>query len=235
MSTVTAPGVVRPDITAASASASASASAAGASTGRAGARLADPAEQQDRFLKLLVTQLKNQDPMNPMDNAQMTSQIAQINTVTGIQQLNETVKGITAQFAAMQLVQGAQLVGREVLLQGDALTVDEAGAQGSFDLAADASNVRIEALSAGGRVVASRELGALGAGRHDAAFALASLGAAGSGTLRLRVVATRGSEPVAATTYSRDKVTAASAKDGALQLQLASGRSATVADIQSVL
>ncbi|MBX9833033.1 MAG: flagellar hook assembly protein FlgD, partial [Burkholderiaceae bacterium] len=46
---------------------------------------------QDRFLKLLVAQLNNQDPMNPLDNAQMTSQIAQINTVTGIQQLNETV------------------------------------------------------------------------------------------------------------------------------------------------
>ena len=44
----------------------------------------DPANAQDRFLKLLVAQLNNQDPMNPMDNAQMTSQIAQINTVTGI-------------------------------------------------------------------------------------------------------------------------------------------------------
>ena len=48
----------------------------------------DSAAAQDRFLKLLVAQLNNQDPMTPMDNAQMTSQIAQINTVTGIQQLN---------------------------------------------------------------------------------------------------------------------------------------------------
>lgn len=45
----------------------------------------DPAAAQDRFLKLLVAQMNNQDPMNPLDNAQMTSQIAQINTVTGIQ------------------------------------------------------------------------------------------------------------------------------------------------------
>ncbi|MBO1925937.1 hypothetical protein J4711_15015 [Staphylococcus epidermidis] len=45
----------------------------------------DPNEAQDRFLKLLVAQLNNQDPMNPMDNAEMTSQMAQINTVTGIQ------------------------------------------------------------------------------------------------------------------------------------------------------
>jgi flagellar basal-body rod modification protein FlgD len=41
-----------------------------------------PEAQADRFLKLLVAQLQNQDPMNPMDNAQMTSQMAQINTVS---------------------------------------------------------------------------------------------------------------------------------------------------------
>ena len=43
---------------------------------------------QDRFLKLLVTQMKNQDPLNPMDNAQVTSQLAQISTVSGIDKLN---------------------------------------------------------------------------------------------------------------------------------------------------
>ena len=52
----------------------------------------DPNAAQDRFLKLLVAQLNNQDPMNPLDNAQMTSQMAQINTVTGIQQLNQTMQ-----------------------------------------------------------------------------------------------------------------------------------------------
>ena len=54
------------------------------------------ASQQDRFMKLLVAQLNNQDPMNPMDNAQMTSQIAQINTVSGIQQVNDTLTNMAA-------------------------------------------------------------------------------------------------------------------------------------------
>jgi Flagellar hook capping protein len=70
----------------------------------------DPAAAQDRFLKLLVAQLNNQDPMNPMDNAQMTSQIAQINTVTGIQQLNDTVAGLVNQFSAQQMLQGSAMV-----------------------------------------------------------------------------------------------------------------------------
>ncbi len=47
-------------------------------------------KNQDRFLKLLVSQLKNQDPLNPLDNAQVTTQLAQISTVTGLEQLNAT-------------------------------------------------------------------------------------------------------------------------------------------------
>ena len=67
----------------------------------------DPAAAQDRFLKLLVAQLNNQDPMNPLDNAQMTSQIAQINTVTGISQLNDTMKAMASQASAMQMMQAS--------------------------------------------------------------------------------------------------------------------------------
>src|SRR6185295_9765523 len=63
---------------------------------------ADATMTSDRFLKLLVAQMKNQDPLNPMDNAQVTSQMAQINTVTGIDKLNSTVAGLSAQFMQMQ-------------------------------------------------------------------------------------------------------------------------------------
>ena len=63
-------------------------------TAAAGARRHDDAApttnagSEDRFLKLLVAQMQNQDPLNPMDNAQVTSQMAQINTVSGIEKLN---------------------------------------------------------------------------------------------------------------------------------------------------
>jgi flagellar basal-body rod modification protein FlgD len=64
--------------------------------------LTSAADQQDRFMKLLVAQMQNQDPLNPMDNAQMTTQIAQINTVAGIEKLNTTVQGMASEFAAMR-------------------------------------------------------------------------------------------------------------------------------------
>ena len=82
----------------------------------------------DRFLKLLVAQMQNQDPLNPMDNAQVTSQMAQINTVTGIEKLNTTVQGLNGQFVQLQALQGASLVGRDVIVAGNRCSVDRRAA-----------------------------------------------------------------------------------------------------------
>ncbi|MDQ6680312.1 MAG: flagellar hook assembly protein FlgD, partial [Pseudomonadota bacterium] len=81
---------------------SAAAAAPGASLA---ANSSDATVTADRFLKLLVAQMKNQDPLSPMDNAQVTSQMAQINTVSGIDKLNKTVEGLSSQFAQLQAVQ----------------------------------------------------------------------------------------------------------------------------------
>src|SRR5437870_11144228 len=98
-----------------------------ASSGSSGA---DAPGSSDRFLKLLVAQMKNQDPLNPMDNAQVTSQMAQINTVTGIDKLNTTVAGLSSQFMQMQAMQGASLVGHDVIVAGNKLDIDAATAIG---------------------------------------------------------------------------------------------------------
>src|SRR3954466_7581480 len=92
----------------------------------------DPAASSDRFLKLLVAQMQNQDPLNPMDNAQVTSQMAQINTVSGIDKLNTTVQGLQSQFVQMQALQGATLVGHDVVVAGNKLDFsDGAGGVGA--------------------------------------------------------------------------------------------------------
>ena len=128
---------------------------------------ANDAGSSDRFLKLLVTQMQNQDPLNPMDNAQITSQMAQISTVDGIAKLNSTVNGLNRQFVQLQALQGASLVGRVVTVPGDEITVYEGTAVGSFDLSGAADRVDVEILSAGGRVVDTVKLGAQTGGRHD--------------------------------------------------------------------
>src|SRR3954469_4587875 len=94
----------------------------------------------DRFLKLLVAQMQNQDPLNPMDNAQVTSQMAQINTVTGIEKLNTTMQGLSGQFVQMQALQGASLVGRDVIVPGNKIDMQDGVGQGGFELTSAADN-----------------------------------------------------------------------------------------------
>lgn len=190
---------------------------------------------QDRFLKLLVAQLNNQDPMNPLDNAQMTSQIAQINTVTGIQQLNETVKGLMTQFSAQQLMQAGSMVGRQVLVEGNTMAVDEATqkASGAFDLAGSAASVTVQVLDPTGKQVGAIEMGSLPAGRYNFAWDAAQY--EGDAKLRFKVVANNAQAVVDATPLAIDKVSAVSMDGGRLQFQLGRGGMATQDGIKAIL
>jgi flagellar basal-body rod modification protein FlgD len=116
---------------------------------------------EDRFLKLLIAQMKNQDPLNPLDNAQVTSQLAQINTVSGISQLNASMVSMLAQFQGAQAI---SLPGRQVLIDGNNMTLAKVGdslsAKGGFDLSQDADRVTIDIKDDKGAIVKQIELGA---------------------------------------------------------------------------
>ena len=130
-----------------------------------GSAKADDTASADRFLKMLVTQLQNQDPLNPMDNAQITSQMAQINAVTGLEKVNTSIQSLSTQFAQMQLLQGASLVGREVSLEGDLLGFKNGKGRGAIELAGPASAVKVEVLNQNGTVVDTLALGSSESGR----------------------------------------------------------------------
>ena len=121
---------------------------------------------QDRFLKLLVTQLKNQDPLNPMDNAQMTSQMAQISTVEGIDKLNATLKMILEGSNENQAMQAAAMVGHGVLVPGSGLALSGGMAIGGIELAEPADRVTVTIKDASGIAVRTLELGGSPARRH---------------------------------------------------------------------
>jgi len=117
-------------------------------------------EAADRFLTLLVAQLQNQDPLNPMDNAQVTTQLAQISTVSGINQLNDSVAALGASMAVTQALQAASLVGHDVVVGGNDLTlVDGAASGGGLELSADADQVSVTITNAAGNVVRTIDLG----------------------------------------------------------------------------
>jgi flagellar basal-body rod modification protein FlgD len=123
---------------------------------------ADPtsaASQQDTFLKLLVTQMQNQDPLNPMDNSQMTSQIAQLNTVQGINKLNTTVAALQAQMQASQNLQSTSFIGRTVLAPGSNISLTNGTAQMGVDLAGVSDSTMIQVKDTGGFVVRTFGIG----------------------------------------------------------------------------
>ena len=194
----------------------------------------DPAAAQDRFLKLLVAQLNNQDPMNPLDNAQMTSQIAQINTVTGIQQLNQTMQSMAAQFNSLQVMQGTSLVGRNVMSEGSTLSVADKTGKGGFELASPATNVKVEVLNASGQVIDTMDLGAKAAGRHTFDWDGSQYSGSTDG-LKFRVSAVNGSTKLDSTPLALSKVTAAGAEDGQLVLTLANGQTINYSQIKALV
>ena len=121
---------------------------------------------EDRFLKLLMAQMKNQDPLNPMDNAQLTSQMAQISTVSGLEKLNVTTASLGSQFSQLQATQAAALVGHDVAVEGKSLRISNGQGDGGFELASDADKVVVSIQDASGNEVGKVSLEKLEAGRH---------------------------------------------------------------------
>jgi flagellar basal-body rod modification protein FlgD len=157
-------------------------------------------DAQDRFLKLLTTQLKNQDPLNPMDNAQMTSQLAQISTVDGIEKLNATLQKLVASSLDGEALQAAGLVGHQVMVAGSGLQLGDTGAIGGLQLDAAADQVSVIIKDLNGLVMRTLNLGDLDAGMHNFNWdGTTDAGAqAVNGNYGIEVAAKRGSEKVAA-------------------------------------
>lgn len=115
---------------------------------------------QDRFLKLLVAQMQNQDPLNPLDNAAVTTQMAQIQTVQGIEKLNATLKTNTE----AQSFQSVSMIGRNVLAPGGYINMAKGAGYAGVDLASAADSVNVTILDSNKNVVAKVNLGKMDAG-----------------------------------------------------------------------
>ena len=191
-------------------------------------------EMQDKFLTLLVAQLKNQDPTSPMDNAQLTSQMAQISTVSGIEKLNDTVGSVTSQFNQMQMLQGSSLIGHTVLTEGNALALtDEGQGTAAFELAGKAANVTVTITNAAGELVDTVELSNLNAGRNYFTWD-GSKYTGDKSNLHYSVKATNGSSVVKVTPLTASNVVAATVSGGKLVLELGNGTTVDYNKVQSV-
>lgn len=193
-------------------------------------------DPQDRFLKLLVTQMKNQDPLNPLDNAQVTTQLAQISTVNGIEKLNATLQGMASGVTAGQSLQAASMIGHNVLVPGSALQL--AGGSGVFgvDLAQPADNVKVTIHDSAGQAVRVMDLGAQVAGPLTLQWdGMADNGApAADGSYTMSVSALRGDQKVDAQTLAFGTVQGVFQGNQGVQLNVGSLGTANLADIKQI-
>ncbi|MGN6580034.1 MAG: flagellar hook capping FlgD N-terminal domain-containing protein [Bordetella sp.] len=129
---------------------------------------------ENQFLTLLTTQLQNQDPTNPMDNMQLTSQLAQISTVEGISNLNTTLQSISSQMGLSQSIDATSFIGKSVLVQGNSILLGTDSTTSSavttpfgINLTGAASDVKVNIINSSGAVVNTVDLGSMSAGVYS--------------------------------------------------------------------
>jgi len=137
-----------------------SVTSAGGATGAAAAIGGGSSKQQDQFLKLLITQLKNQDPLNPLDSAQMTTQMAQMSTLQGIEKLNATLSSLASNLTGNQAMQASSLIGRDVMAPGDQIQLANGVGAGAVSLPQAVDQLKVTITDASGTVVHTATLGA---------------------------------------------------------------------------
>ncbi|MGJ7501107.1 flagellar hook assembly protein FlgD [Variovorax sp. ZT5P49] len=201
-------------------------------------------DSEQRFLKLLVTQLNNQDPLNPMQNAELTSQLAQMSTVSGIEKLNGTLSGLVNQTSSNQLLQATSLIGYNVLSPGDTLTTkapedgkEPASQAFAVELPGTASDVDIKIVDGTGKVVRTISAGSMTEGvnavtwdgKDDAGAVVPA------GSYRFTVDATNGSAAVKATALTFSQVAAVKQGTSGVSLELMTGNNISLSDVRLFL
>ena len=129
------------------------------SAGSTNSKISGQLNQSD-FLKLMTTQLNNQDPTQPTDSSQMLAQMAQLSTVSGIQDMQTSLKQLVSTMLASQTTQAAALVGHQVVAPGSTATLSSNGLSGAVDLTQDTNQLALGIYDSAGQLVKQIDLGA---------------------------------------------------------------------------
>ena len=193
-------------------------------------------ETQDRFLSLLVAQMKNQDPLNPLDNAQVTSQLAQLSTVQGIENMNASLAALATSLGGNQMAQSANLIGRNVLVPGNAVSPVALQDVMGFELTRPADKVTLTILDAAGAQVRKLDLGPRDAGLNVLAWdGLTDSGTkAPGGAYQFKLDAVQGGQPVSTIALHLGEVNSVSQGSQGVKLNLSGNESVAYADIRQI-
>lgn len=145
---------------------------------------------QADFLTLMTTQLKNQDPLKPLDSQQFLGQLAQFSTVQGIEEMQTAMGSMASVMESDQTLRAAALVGHDALVTASSISHTAGGSLDGEVTAAAAGPVTLQVTDSNGNVVRTLQVDATGAGATDFHWdGLTDSGtAAGTGTYTLKAV-----------------------------------------------
>jgi len=192
---------------------------------------------KDAFLKLLVTQLQNQDPLEPTDNTEFVAQLAQFSSLEGINNLNTSMEAISKSVTGMQDISSAGLVGRFAKTEGSTFeAIDGIESQFGFELDSAASSVKVSIADSRGRVVRNIDMGPLPTGDHRIAWDSTDDNGTqlGSGAYTFKITAIDPqNKTVLSTPYTTGLITSVGFDSGASTLKV-NGRAVSRNDIREI-
>ncbi|MDA5534690.1 flagellar hook assembly protein FlgD [Yersinia mollaretii] len=197
---------------------------------------------QNSFLTLLVAQLKNQDPTNPMQNNELTTQLAQINTVSGIEKLNTTLGSISGQIDSSQSLQASSLIGHGVMIPGTnvlAGSKDGVVTTTPFGVELDRAADKVTAVISdkNGQVMRTIEIGSLTAGVHAFTWdgSLDTGGNAPDGAYTVAITASNGGSSLMTTPLSYAVVNGVTRGSDGAKLDLGLAGTITMDKVRQIL
>ena len=123
---------------------------------------------QTEFLKLMITQLENQDPFKPMENGEFLGQLAQFGTVSGIEDLQQSFRDFSKTIYSGQTLQAASLVDRNVMVPGDMALIDPSRSQyGGVQIPGSSGEVSVAVYNEAGELVRRLPMGVQEAGLRE--------------------------------------------------------------------
>jgi flagellar basal-body rod modification protein FlgD len=165
----------------------------------------------EEFLTLMTAQLKNQDPMKPLEGTEFISQLATFGTVSGVQEMKESMELLATSLRSTQTLNGSSMLGREILVEADSLTHTQGGTvSGELDVPAGTTSLQVRITDSTGAVVREMTLDT----------------AQGTRTFSWDGLKTNG-QPAESDTYDIEAVATVAGQTGSLPLLL-SGRVSSV-------
>ena len=173
---------------------------------------------KDDFLKLLVSQLQNQDPLNPMESTEFTAQLAQFSSLEQLTNMNKSLDYLLLYQTSINNAQAVGFIGKTVKASGNSISVEDgAPDQVQFDLAGDAAEVNVFIYDASDNLIKTINCGSLSDGEQSIEWDGTNDDgeAVSDGTYTFEVSARdENGETIKASTYMTVKVTGVTFRDG---------------------